>query len=368
MRVVVIGATGNVGTALVQALTADPAVTEVVAVARRLPSAPQPDGRGSISDPASDGASRGAAAVSWHAADIARDNLDPLMSGADAVVTLAWLFQPTHRAEVTWANNVLGTNRVMEAVARNGVGTFVHTSSVAAYSPRTSDEPIDETWPTHGASSAAYAREKAYVERLVDLFELRTTGCRVVRFRPGFIFQRRAASQQRRLFAGPLVPGSLMRPELVPVLPVPRGLLLQTVHADDVAQAFRAAIVSDVSGAFNVCADDILKASDLAEMVNARVAPVPPRLARTALALAWRAYAVPAAPELLDALLVVPMMTNTRAKEELGWAPRVSATDAPAEFFEGLRAGVGYATPPLDPRSSGPLRFREFTSGVGTRP
>lgn len=352
MRVVVTGGTGNVGTALLEVLEGEPAVTEVVAVARRRPEA----GSDSVTK------------VSWRSVDLGRDELLPLVADADAVVHLAWLFQPTHNADMTWANNVLGTTRLMSAAAAAGVGAFVYSSSVGAYSPRTHDGPVDESWPTHGASSAAYAREKAYVERLLDLFEARTASCRVVRLRPAFIFHRRAAQQQRRLFGGPLVPGRLLRPDLLPVLPLPAGLLLQTVHADDVAQAFRSALTSSAAGAFNVCADEVLSPSDLADMFDAKVATVPARLARGAVSAAWRAHAVPAAPELLDALLAVPMMANDRAKTDLRWSPHVSAGDALSEFIIGLREGDGHPTPPLDPRSSGPLRMREFGSGVGSSP
>lgn len=351
MRVVVIGATGNVGTALLGALEADPAVAEVVAVARRRP------------QPNSDGHTK----VSWQATDIGRDDLDPLVSGADVVVHLGWLFQPTHDPELTWANNVVGTSRVLAAVERCAVGAFVYSSSVGAYSPRTSPSPVDETWPTHGTSSAAYAREKAYVERLLDIFGARTDTCRVVRLRPAFIFHRRAATQQRRLFGGPLLPGRLMQPEVLPVLPLPSGLLLQTVHADDVAEAVRAVLTTTVSGPFNLCAEPVMHPSDLADLFDARLVTVPARLARGALAAAWRAHAVPAAPELLDAALAVPMMSSDKARSELGWTPQVSAIDALKEFFVGLKEGGGHPTPPLDPDSSGPLRSGEFTSGVGNR-
>ena len=37
MRVVIVGATGNVGTSLLEALADEPEVEEIVAVARRLP-------------------------------------------------------------------------------------------------------------------------------------------------------------------------------------------------------------------------------------------------------------------------------------------------------------------------------------------
>ncbi|MEJ7707189.1 MAG: NAD-dependent epimerase/dehydratase family protein [Nocardioidaceae bacterium] len=351
MRVIVVGASGNIGTALLERLEQESAVTEIRAVARRLPSEPSAGGT-----------------LTWHEANIAKDDLDTIVRGADAVVHLAWLFQPTHRPAQTWANNAVGTARLLEAVERCQVTSLVVTSSVAAYSPRHDEEPVDETWPTHGASTAAYAREKAYVERLLDAFEARVTHCTVTRLRPAFVFQRRAATQQRRLFMGPLVPGSIVRPGLVPVLPTPKGLLLQTVHSRDVATALASAILARTPGAFNICADEIVTPTQLADLFKARQATVPARLARAALKAAWSAHAVPANPELLDALLSVPMMSNVKAKAEWGWAPTVSAQDALGEFFEGLRAGEGHPTPPLDPKGSGPLRAQEFGTGVGSRP
>ena len=47
-------------------------------------------------------------------------------------------------------------------------------------------------------------------------------------------------------------------------------------------------------------------------------------------------------------------MDVTRAREELGWVPRRSATDALRELLEGLREGAGIDTPPLQPGGAGP--------------
>jgi nucleoside-diphosphate-sugar epimerase len=350
MRVVVIGATGNVGTATIEALLEQPSVTDIVAVARRMP-----EQAGRIGEPR----------VQWRSADIKEDALDPLLDGADAVVHLAWLFHPSHRPEETWANNVIGSVRLFDAVERCGVGSLFVSSSIAAYSPRTSSEAVEESWPTHGTSSAAYTREKAYVERLLDGVEARVPSCRVVRMRPAFVFHERAASQQRRLFGGPLVPGSMVRPGLLPVLPVPAGLLLQTVHASDVGRAFASAVVSNVRGAFNLCADEVLDGADLAGLFGARLVTVPPAVVKTALRAAWRVHAVPAAPDLFDALMRLPVMSNARAKADLGWQPQVSAADALRELIKGLQRGAGHPTPPLDPGAGGPLRSGEFATGVG---
>jgi nucleoside-diphosphate-sugar epimerase len=182
------------------------------------------------------------------------------------------------------------------------------------------------------------------------------------------VFRRTAASQQRRLFGGPLVPGTLARPGLLPVVPDLRGLVFQVLHTEDAADAFHRAALRPVRGAFNVAADPVVDGAVLAELLGARRVRVPVGLVRAGLATAWRLHLVPASPELFDAVLRVPVMDTGRARTELGWTPRHTATDALAAFLTGLREGAGDATPPLEPGGSGPLRRDEFASGVGNRP
>jgi UDP-glucose 4-epimerase len=333
VRVVVVGATGNIGVSLVERLAADQRVDGIAGVARRAPGE-------SLRFPGSE-------RVSWVSADIRHDDLVPLVNGADVVVDLAWMFQPTHRPQVTWSTNVVGTSRLIDAVRAAGVPAIVMSSSVAAYSPRVDTDPVDESWPTHGASTAAYAREKAYVERLLDGLEAAGTGPRVVRIRPAFVFQSRSASEQQRIFAGPLLPRSLVRPKLIPAVPVPDGLSLQAVHTGDVAEAFARAALSDVSGGFNICADEVLGPAELTSLVDARRLRVPSAVLRCVLSAAWTARAIPADPRLFDAVMSLPMMSNARAKAELGWQPSRPAEAVLQEFLAGLRAGRGERTAPL---------------------
>jgi hypothetical protein len=44
-----------------------------------------------------------------------------------------------------------------------------------------------------------------------------------------------------------------------------------------------------------------------------------------------------------------------------------SGGEALLELLDGMRASAGAPTPPLDPTTSGPLRAREFLSGIGGR-
>ncbi|MGH3388566.1 MAG: hypothetical protein ACRDOO_06785 [Actinomadura sp.] len=141
----------------------------------------------------------------------------------------------------------------------------------------------------------------------------------------GFVLKREASSQQRRLFAGPLLPRTLVRPELIPVVPDIPGLRFQAVHSADLADAYRLAITTDARGAFNVAADPVLDPAVLATLLDARTVRTPAWAVGGLLAAAWWMHLVPASPQLFDAVLRLPIMDTTRTRTELGWSPRFRA-------------------------------------------
>ena len=225
---------------------ADPAIDEIVAVARRPP-----------------GDSWYPPRTRFVAADAAVDDLTSVFRGTDAVIHLAWLFQPTHAPMTTWRRQRAGQHSSLRVRRSRRCGK-PHPHVVGGrYSPverpgdRTSgngriherDDPVDESWPTHSTPMAAYGREKAYVERVLDAFEARHPEIRGRRLRPAFVFQRKASTEQRRLFAGPFVPRFIARRGSLPVLPLPRDLRLQAVQAADLAEAFHSALRSQACGA-----------------------------------------------------------------------------------------------------------------------
>src|SRR5918911_5658167 len=181
MRVVVIGATGNVGTSLVPALADDPEVEAILGVARRRPRLE-------------------VAKTEWAEADVTSSDLTPLLRGADCAVHLAWLIQPARDRAHVRRVNVDGSARVFRAVADAGVPSLVYASSVGAYSPGPKQRRVDESWPVDGVRTSFYSHHKAEVERLLDRFEREHPEVRVVRLRPGLIFKRESGTEQRRLF------------------------------------------------------------------------------------------------------------------------------------------------------------------------
>lgn len=329
-RIVVTGATGNVGTSVVRLLSQDPEVGSVRGLARRIPD-------------------WSPAKTQWSAVDLSseRTDLAEEFTGADAVVHLAWAFQPTHDPAVTWRTNVLGSIRVFEAVAAAKVPTLVHASSVGAYSPGPEEHAVDESWPTHGWPDAAYCREKAYLERALDTFERDHPAVRVVRMRPAFLFKRESASEQRRIFGGRFLPGQFARPDLLPFLPDIPGLRVQALHTDDAARAYALAVRSEVRGAFNLAGEPPVDAELLGELLGARPVRLPRTAARSAIAAAWGLHLLPASPHLFDAVLRLPLMDCTRARTELGWRPEHTATEVLEEFLQGMQQGAGARTEPM---------------------
>ena len=349
MRVVVVGATGNLGTSVLRSLGGEDRVESVLGMARRIPSLSMPK-------------------VDWVQADVVGDDLVPHFRGADAVILLAWIIQPSRDLNKQWMVNVEGSTRVARAVEEAGVPSLLYASSVGAYSPGPKDRRVDESWPTGGIPTSYYGRHKAEVERRLDRFEREAPGVRLVRLRPGLVFKKEAAEGIRRLFAGPFFPSALADPALINVIPDIDNLRSQVVHSYDVGEAFRLALIDEnARGAFNLATEPVLDAAEIGRILNASPVPVSSRLARAGAGLSWRLRLQPVPPGWLDLSRQVPIMDTTRATTELGWTPQYSADETLLDVLEGLRAGSGLDTPPLSPKTGGPFRIREILTGVGGR-
>jgi UDP-glucose 4-epimerase len=341
MRIVITGASGNVGTALLDRLTAEGG-HEIVGVCRRPPTAAPPY----------DGAS-------WVALDLTAPDvalpLREVVRGADAVVHLAWGFQPSHDVDYLHRLGIEGTRAVLNAAEAEGVPHLVHMSSVGAYSPGPDDPAEDaarvtEAWPTDGIASHAYSIEKVAAERLLDDHErAHPEGIKVARMRPGLIVQRRAGSALLRYGVPAYVPSGVLRH--VPLLPVDRTLRVPIVHTSDVADAFVRVLHRRATGAFNLAAEPPVTRDLIAEVLGARAVHVPRAVLRAATALTWRARLQPLDPGWVDLAFAVPLLDTGRARRELDWTPKIDARTALAEVVAGMAEADSAPSPPLRHRS-----------------
>jgi nucleoside-diphosphate-sugar epimerase len=339
MRIVVVGASGNVGTALLRRLADEAGVDHVVGVSRRMP----PD-----SPPYE--------AAGWVSCDIGADSavqeLTDAFRGADAVVHLGWQIQPSQQPALLHRTNIVGSRHVFDAVLRAGVPALVVASSVGAYSPGPKDHRVDESHPHGGIAGSLYSQQKAAVEDMLDEIEAAHPELRVVRLRPGLIFQYEAGGQIARYFLGPWAPVSLLRARRIPLLPLPPSLRVQCVLAGDVADAYtRAACSDDARGAFNIAADPVLDPPTIAGILGGRAVPVPTALLTWAAGATWVTRLQPTDPGWVWMATQVPLMDTTRARTELGWTPRFDSLTALTDLLEGMAAGAGTTSPALRPRA-----------------
>lgn len=338
MRVVIVGATGNLGTSLLDRLAEDPSVKEVVGVARRLPANPFRKTR-------------------FERADVARDSLEAAFADADAVIHLAWRLQPSHDRESLERTNVEGSRRVFEAAARSGARRLLYASSVGAYSPGPKDRHVDEDWPVEGIPGSTYSEQKAAVERILDEIEDLHPRLAVVRFRPGLIFKRSAASDIRRLFLGAWIPRWAFHPKVIRYVPSHPRFRFQAIHADDVAEAFQRALHREVRGPMNLASEPVIDGEVLAQMFDARPVKVSRSFLKGLASASWRLRMQPTEPGWADLAFGVPLVSSERALRLLDFRPRLSAEETLRQIIEGLYQGEGRDTPPLRPRR-GVERFR----------
>jgi UDP-glucose 4-epimerase len=139
------------------------------------------------------------------------------------------------------------------------------------------------------------------------------------------------------------------------------------VHGDDVADAYRRAVVGDARGAFNVAAEPVLDGELLGRLLGARPISVPAGVLRAGAAAAFHLRVTPTPPGWLDMALAVPLMDTARAREVLGWQPRHDAADALLGLLDGIRTAAGSPTPTLKPGGGITSRAREILTGVGSR-
>lgn len=333
MKIVITGATGNVGTALIRALagTGD----ELVGIARRCPPADHEQ------DTHVSGGRESDTCVRWVSCDIGDPASAPVLAdacaGAGAVVHLAWAVQPRCTDPPMARTNAAGSARVLRAAAAAGVGQVVCASSAAAYRPGPRWRPVDERAPLGGVPGSAYSLAKAYLETQLDEFERRQPSIRVARIRPCGIAQGEAAGELADWLLPRWLPRSLIGRRWLPV-PLWKDLRLQLVHADDVAAAVALILRQRATGAFNLAAEPVLPAAALAGVFGGFRLPCSRRAALAVARASWRLGLQPLHPGWLTLADRARLVDGARARRELGWSPRHDAVAVCAELAAAMRS------------------------------
>lgn len=176
------------------------------------------------------------------------------------------------------------------------------------------------------------------VERIIDDFSARHPDVVVSRFRPTVVVQREAAWLLKSLYLGPFVPRiaiEALRRRLLPVIPLPAGLQLQFVHADDVGAAVVEMVRRRVHGSYNL-ASDVLDVDAVAGLVGARAVAVDSGLARKVVAALSASRLLALTPGWYDVATATTVMDTSKARRDLDWSATKPSAECAAELLAGM--------------------------------
>jgi UDP-glucose 4-epimerase len=311
MRVLVTGAAGHLGRALLPALLADPQVESVIAFDLVEPRTNHPK-------------------LFVLTGDILGEALPPALEGVDAVIHLAFvvigarLGRNARDRALRHAIDVGGTRRVVKSAAEAGVTRLVYASSAVVYGAWPDNPPlIDEDYPLRAMAGFTYGEHKIAVERWLDAFTPAHPNIAITRLRLAAIVGPNA---------WPLI-NALARAR---IYPLNAHAPVQCLWEDDAAAAILAALAGP-AGTYNVAAPGARPFAMLARLDGHCALGVPYRVVDCAHACAARVSGRWGDPGWLTGLKYPIVVSTARAEEALHWRARLCVE----ECVRGMRRGGG---------------------------
>ena len=309
--VVVTGAAGAIGTALLRRLVACDEVGAVVALDLHP------------------GTAEG---VEWRTGDVRDPGIAAALAGADAVVHLAVDWRLESPSEERTSLNVRGTQTVMTAAAAAGVPRVVVVTSAVVYGALPDNRiPLPEDAPLQAVPEGIVA-DLLEIERVADDARRVHPGLDVVVVRPAALVGPGVDTLITRHFAAPRL---LTIKDTSPAW--------QFCHVDDLASALELAALGRVSGTVTCGSDGYLTQQRLEDLSGLKRVEIPASLA---LATAERLHRVGVTPAPASELAYVmhPLVVPSTALRAAGWKPEhdnESNLETVLAAVEGDRAVAG---------------------------
>jgi UDP-glucose 4-epimerase len=238
----------------------------------------------------------------------------------DAVVHLAFVLNPIRDEHKMYDIDVNGTQNVLEASTAAGVQQLLVASSTTAYGAFPDNPvPLTEEHPVRGLPGYEYARDKAEIDRLCQLWAAQHPDRVMTIVRPTIVF-------------GPNVDNYIIRSwSNSPFFPLLDGRDpdWQFVHEDDVVDAMSRLLTERRAGIFNLTADGTIKLSEAARLAGLKTRALSTRMYRRIAKAAWALHLpnVEAPAGQIDFMLYPWIASNEKIKAELDWTPRYTSRE-----------------------------------------
>ncbi|HKF80245.1 MAG TPA: NAD-dependent epimerase/dehydratase family protein [Thermoleophilaceae bacterium] len=231
---------------------------------------------------------------------------------ADALVHLAFIFNPVHDEHLMYDVDVGGTQSVLEAASLAGTQQVLVATSAAAYGAFPDNpEPITEEHPVRGVASFSYARDKTEADRLCQLWALEHPERTMTIVRPSIVF-------------GPNVDNYLVRLWTAAPFQPDVGNLdnrIQFVHEDDVVEGIIGLLHGRQAGAYNVAGDGLMTLRECAELAGNPIRRMPLGAYRLLGRIFWALHVAEAPPGQLE-FAIHPWVVSADKLKGTGWKPR----------------------------------------------
>lgn len=299
-KVLITGAAGDVGSALLHALAQDAGSPyEVVATDIRSP-ADLPAG------------------IRFVPLDVRGDDPDRLIGQErpDVVIHLASIVAPTTR-DFAHGVDVVGSRNVLAACVSHGVKRLVVTSSGAAYGYHADNaQPLTESDPLRGNREFAYSDHKRQVEEMLATARVETPALEQVVLRVGTVLGAGLENQITALFH---------KPRLLAVAGCDSPFVF--IWTRDLARILKRAVAEGPPGIFNVAGDGALGVSDLARAMNKPVLRLPAWGLKVVLAIAHSLKLSRYGPAQVRFLQYRPVLDNSALKRRFGYVPDLTSAE-----------------------------------------
>ena len=246
-----------------------------------------------------------------------------------AGIHMGIMHDPRMSSEEHHSFNVVGTTRVLDAVAKYGVKKVVVLSSANVYGPSPDNSNfLSEDAPLMAASRFSGVRDLIEVDMLAHGFFWRHPDIETVILRPVHI-------------VGPTIrnaPSNYLRLRYPWVL---AGFdpMLQLIHQEDAARAMVEALRPGLRGVYNVVGPGEVPLSAVLRELGRTPIPVPHPLARPLLGTLFRYRLANFPPPELDHIQFLCMVDGSRWTADVGWVPAHSMKDT-IRSVDGERAAA----------------------------
>lgn len=255
--------------------------------------------------------------------DLRRESMEDLFRDRpfDAIVHLALAQRPQvgRLARERRASNVLGTMRLLELARDHGTGAVVLVSTARVYGA-SAVAPcfLGEESPLEALDPRYEMADVAETDLWASGFAYRHPEVRTVVLRPTLVVGPHGRDEWRDALHALLVPRALGFDPTV-----------QLLHEDDLVQAIELALARhEARGAYNVAGQETVPLSRVLAASGRPRVPLPLVGARLALGALRRVGLVGLNASSLDFLRHSLVVSDRRARRELGYAPRASLAEA----------------------------------------